>query len=134
MVLLLLACDTASPDAPAESVFVPLDRRRLARRLSIDLRGELPSASELAVAKEPGGIEALTERWLADPSFEDHLAELVAEEWLMRLDTLRIDTAEFHLEPDEGYAFTRAFGDEPARLFAHIAAGISPSPGSSPPT
>ncbi len=124
--LLLLACDTATSDAPAESVFVPLDERRLARRLSIDLRGELPSAAELGVAAEPGGIEALTERWLADPSFEDHLAELVAEEWLMRLDTLRIDTAEFHLEPDEGYAFTRAFGDEPARLFAHVAAGDQP--------
>lgn len=125
LALLLAACDPA-PEASEQTVLVPLEAPRLARRLSIDLRGELPSAAELEVAREPGGIDVLTERWLADPAFEDHLAELVAEEWLLRLDTLRVDTEEFQLEPDEGYAFTRAFGDEPARLFAHVAAEDQP--------
>jgi hypothetical protein len=108
------------------SIFVPLDDARLARRISIDLRGELPTPAEVAVAAEPGGVDVLVERWLADPGFETHLAELIAEEWLLRLDALRVDETEFGLAPEEAYAFTRSFGDEPARLFAHVVATDRP--------
>ncbi len=121
--LLLFSCDGPPVEAePEGSLFVPLGSARLARRISIDLRGQLPSREELAIAAEAGGIDTLTEQWLEDPAFEPHLAELLAEEWLLRLDTLRVDTSEFDLPTGDSYAFTRAFGDEPARLVAHVAA------------
>jgi hypothetical protein len=127
MILLLLACATPTESPPAAaSIFVPLDNARLARRLSIDLRAKLPTDAELARAAEPGGLAELQETWLADPGLEEHLADLFAEEWVLRLDTLRIEPSEFALSDAEAYAFTRSFEDEPARLIAHVIANDRP--------
>lgn len=128
MILFLLACATSgdSQDVAAPSIFVPLDDARLARRLSIDLRARLPSDAELALAAEPGGLAELQEAWLADPALEEHLVDLFAEEWLLRLDTLRLSPSEFALLDSETYAFTRSFEDEPARLIAHVVANDRP--------
>ncbi len=127
----LLACSTSTPtdtatDAPRAPIFVPLDDARLARRVSIDLRARLPTEAELAQAAEPGGIDTLRDQWFADPGFEAHLVDLFAEEWLLRLDTLRVKPTEFGLDPHDGYLFTRSFGDEPARLIAHVVAQDRP--------
>lgn len=131
LLLLLLACPEPEP-APADSapppapIFVAIDDVRLARRMSIDLRGKLPTDAELAQAAEPGGVEALQEAWLADPALEEHLVDVFAEEWLLRLDTLRIDGSEFALDANDSFTFTRAFEDEPARLVAYVIAHDRP--------
>ena len=132
IVAFLLGCasptvDTSEPPVvePAPSIYVPLDTNRLARRVSIDTRAQLPTADELSRAKA-GGLDALTEAWMADPAFEGHLADAVAESWLLRLDTLRLDPTEFGLDPTQSYPFTRAFDDEPARLVAHVVAQDRP--------
>ena len=74
MILALLACEPAPDSATEANVFVPLDDARLARRISIDLRGEVPSVAEVERA-QAGELDALVEDWLADPAFEEHQAD-----------------------------------------------------------
>lgn len=129
MFALLYACETdvaelAAPAGPP-SIFVPLDQRRLARRVSIDLRGRLPTVEELASVPD-GGVDALIESWMAEPSLEAHLVDVFAEDWLLRLDRLRVEPKEFGFTPEDGYAFTRSVGDEPAHLIAHVVAHDRP--------
>jgi hypothetical protein len=122
-IALLLACTHETPDAPA--IVTPLGAERLARRVSVDLRGVVPSTEELDEAKD-GGLDTLIDRWLEDPRFEEHLTDVFAESWLLRADELQVDADEFDLADDQQYAMTRAFGDEPARLMAHVAATDAP--------
>ena len=128
ILLLLLSCSKPDPVPLVTSeVLVPLGAERLARRISLDLRGELPSPEELGIASQDGGTDELIEQWLADPAFEEHMVDVVAETWLLRLDELRVDASEFGLDPDtQTYAFTRAVGNEPARLAARIVAQDRP--------
>jgi hypothetical protein len=122
----LLACETPTPDtAEPASVFVPLDDARLARRISIDLRGHVPSVAEVERA-QAGDLDRLIEEWLDDPAFEEHQADVFSEAWQLRIDTMRVAPAEFALEPTQRYQMTRAFGDEPARLVARIVADDRP--------
>lgn len=104
---------------------VPLEGALLARRISLDLRGVAPTLDELDRAEEDGGIDALTDEWLEDPRFEARLIDAFAEDWLLRLDELRITADEFQLDLD-GYAFSRAFDEEPARLMARVVADDLP--------
>lgn len=117
VILALLAC--AEP-AQEPAALVPLDDVRLARRISIDLRGVVPSTEELDRA-EDAQLDALVDAWLDDPRFEEHLADALAEDWLLRPDSLRVGPDEFGLDVSD-HAFARAFGNEPARLMARVAA------------
>lgn len=121
------ACATAptAGDSAAEPPPPPvIEGRALARRLSLDLRGTVPTAVELAAA-DRGEVALLTEAWLAEPAFQAHLVEAFAADWLLRIDELRIEPTEFDLDADT-YAFTRAIGDEPAQVLARVAAGDRP--------
>lgn len=125
VILALLAC---APDpAPVEPTelgpaFVPLDDARLARRLSLDLRGVLPTTAELdAVEADPAALDALRDEWLADPRFEDRLVALFAEQWHTRVDTFDADWYDFDLEEEDEHRFEQAVGEEPLRLLAHVA-------------
>jgi hypothetical protein len=122
VILLLLAC--APVEAPPADL-VPLEGAALARRLSLDLRGVTPTLAELDRATQDGGVDALREEWLVDPRFEERLVDAFAEDWLLRLDELRVEPEEFESTLD-GFAFSRAFGEEPARLMARVAADDLP--------
>jgi hypothetical protein len=124
----ILSC--AQPEqveAAAPSPFVSLDATRLARRVSIDLRGRLPTLDELTEGEAEGGLDALVARWMGEPAFEEHLAVALAERWMLHLDELRVDPSEFGLDDDEDlYPLTRAVGDEAPRLIARIVASDRP--------
>jgi hypothetical protein len=128
VILWLLSCEpdpvppvvTASP-----SIFEPLGDARLARRISIDLRGVVPSVEETGRA-EAGELDALIDEWMEDPRFEEHLAHAYVEEWLLDVDELPVAPSEFDYTADMTYAFTRTAGEEPARLIAHVAASDLP--------
>ena len=108
---------------PAPATLVPLDAPRLARRLSIDLRGVLPSTAELdEVEAHPEDINALREAWLADPRFEERLVMMYQERWRTSLDEFRGTIADYGLPDDDAYAFNRSVGEEPLRLVAHVVA------------
>ena len=74
---LLWACQGGEP-GPVDSSAVSyeeLDAPALLRRLSLDLRGTLPSEQEvLAVEANPSQVEVLRDEMLADPRLEARLA------------------------------------------------------------
>lgn len=128
MITWLVACNpepppTAEPTTP--SIFEPATDARLARRVSIDLRGVLPTVEETDQAVA-GDLDGLIEDWLADPLFEAHLADSYSEEWLLNVDELGVEPEEFGFDRADAYAFTRTAGEEPARLIAHVAASDLP--------
>lgn len=118
MITLLLACGPAPEPVAVRQPYVPLDPALLARRVSLDLRGVVPTGAELARASD---LDGLVDEWMADPRFEQHMADVFVEDWVLHVDELRIESDEFDVDID-GYEFTRAFGSEPARTMARIAA------------
>jgi hypothetical protein len=125
VILALFSCASPPPPpAPAEDapVFVPLDAPRLARRLSLDLRGVLPTTAELdAVEANPSSLDPLVDEWMADPRFEDRLVAMFAEQWHTRVDAFGADWYDFGLLEEDEHRFEVAVGEEPLRLLAHVA-------------
>lgn len=116
---LLLAC--ADPVVPPVEGPAPLDTPRLARRLSLDLRGVLPSAEELAAVRaDPAALDALAEGWLQDPRLEDRVVALLHERWHTRVDGFNAAWYDFGLAREDEVAFERAVGEEPLRLAAAL--------------
>ncbi len=126
--LLLLACaepappPRATPPVAAESR-TPLDAPRLARRISLDLTGVLPSVAALdEIEASPGALDGWMESWLVDRRLEDRLVQLLAERWHTRIDDFQVNHDDYRLGDGEEYAYERAVGEEPLRLVAHVAA------------
>ncbi len=98
---------------------------RLARRISLDLRGVTPTLDELDRATD-GELDTLVSEWLVDSRHEAHLADVFAEAWALRADELRVGPTEFGFEDGDLPWFTRALEDEPARLMARVATDDRP--------
>jgi len=113
-------------DSAAEAAWIePLAAPRLARRMSLDLRGVLPTSAELAaVEADPSAVGRLRAEWLADPRLEDRLVHLFGAVWHTRVDRFEINYFEYDTlreEPTVEHAFERAVGEEPLRLMAWVA-------------
>ncbi len=121
-----LACAPPAVPPPAEEL-LPLAAPRLARRMSLDLRGVLPTRAELdAVEADPASLEGLRDAWLADPRFEARLVHLLQERWYTRVDTFDIRWYDYDLSESDEYVFERAVGEEPLRLVARVVAEDQP--------
>ncbi len=115
---------------------IPLEGARLVRRLSLDLRGVLPSLDELedAEAAVADGSDAafvaeLTAAYLDDPLFEERLVHRLAESWHTRVDVFHVFYPEYEVldgRDDIEYAFERSVGEEPLRLVAWVIANDEP--------
>jgi hypothetical protein len=129
LLTLLLACGGESPPAaaPAPLVREPLDPPRLLRRMSLDLRGALPSIDELdAVEADPSQLGALRDAMLDDPRFEERMVVLYQERWRTQTDEYRGMYYDFGLEMIDEYESLRAIGGEPLRLAARVVASDRP--------
>jgi len=128
LIPLLLACASAPPEVievPADPVIAELSPTRLARRISLDVRGVPPSLAEYrAVLADPGSLDALTVDWLADPRFAERVVSLYAEIYLTRTADLPFSAEALGLS--DRAAFERSIGEEPLRLLAHVAAQDRP--------
>jgi len=138
--LWLLACGASGVDSagpPVDSVpaqaeplpplHEPLDAPRLLRRLSLDLRGILPSVDELdRVQDDPASLAVLRDAYLEDPRFEERLATLLSERWHTLIDEFEVEYFDYDLDSELEYAFERAVGQEPLRLMARVAASDRP--------
>jgi hypothetical protein len=131
--MLWLGCDggdapppppTSGPE-PAAAVEVPaepLPDALLLRRISLDLRGELPSLAELdRVEGDPDSLDALIDDFLDDDRWEERLVDLFAEQWLTRVDWFNVSEDDYHLDSSLAFEFNRSVGEEPLRLMAHVA-------------
>lgn len=148
ILLLLAACDTqdpGKPDAPTNDAaplpasvldvgwegsapyLTPLPAPRLLRRMSLDLRGILPSEAELAaVDADPAALAAIRDGYLADPRLEERLVSLFAERWHTVMDEYEVGTDDYALAPLDAHAYTHAVGEEPLHLLAHVAVNDLP--------
>lgn len=127
--LLIALWSGCAPTEPAPAVsepsaLEPLEPAQLARRLSLDLRGKVPSLDELE-AVESGDLDGFLDGVLADPQHEERLVDLFAEQWLTRIDEFNVPAADFHYD-DATYLWLRSIGDEPLRLLAHVGANDLP--------
>jgi hypothetical protein len=130
--LALFACGTDTPepqqtpdpgtDLPVPNAELPeLDPTALARRISLDVRGEPPTLEEYrAVLDDPAALDGLVDTWLADPRFADRIVELYAEIYLSRTESFPFSAHD--LNAGDPVAFDRALGEEPLRILARIAA------------
>ncbi len=120
ILLALLACQGPEPVDSAASPAVTLDAPRLLRRMSLDLRGTLPTESEITrVRKDPEQLDTLRQEYLDSPLLEDRLVELLAERWHTRVDDFKVAWYDFPgLEADDEFTFERSLGEEPLRLMA----------------
>ena len=119
------ACESAPAEEPPPSVLEPLDAPRLLRRMSLDLRGTLPTVAELdAVEADPDALDA--QALLDDPAFEERLVLLLGERWHTLVDDVTIQAVSLRLAPQDEYAYERAVGEEPLRLMARVAAEDRP--------
>jgi hypothetical protein len=109
--------DWQEPEFHGES----LDSVGLLRRLSLDLRGSLPTAAEIeAVQADPGSIDGLIEEFMSDPRYVDRLVDLWSEQWLTRVDGFNVSYADYHLDEDRAFEFIRSVGEEPLRMMAYV--------------
>jgi hypothetical protein len=123
VIAFLLACAGPDDAGSPPSAVVALDGPRLARRMSLDLRGVLPTVQELdAVEADASMLPDLRDAWLETPEFEARLVELYQESWGTRADQFRGTITDFDLDAEEEYAFVRAVGEEPLRLAARVVA------------
>ncbi len=121
--LLLFACNPAANSASAdpEAHLVPLPAPLLLRRLSLDLRGVLPSVAQLdAVEADPDTLATYREQYLTDPRLEDRLVAMLGERWHTRVDAFDIRHYDYKLDDRDEFAFEQAVGEEPLRLMAHV--------------
>ncbi|MBM4369320.1 MAG: hypothetical protein FJ102_24115 [Deltaproteobacteria bacterium] len=123
--ILFLACAPgvtvdSAPEAEV-SPLVPLDAPRLLRRVSLDLRGTLPSVAELdAVEADPSALESIVPGYLESATTEDRLVSLLAERWHTVLDAYEVGTGDYGLPMEENDNFAHAVGEEPLRLVARV--------------
>ncbi len=105
----------------ADSEFVALEGARLLRRLSLDLRGILPSVDEMAqVEADPAAFAELRAAFQADSHTEEQLVKLLAEHFLTTPDYYLVEYDAYLLEADQDYAWKRSIGQEPLRLMARV--------------
>lgn len=103
---------------------LPLSTPRLLRRISLDLRGVLPSIDELdAVEADPDALEPIVDAYLEDPRLQTRLVDLLGETWHTQVDAFLLEYLEYpslRMQPEQEFPFERSAGEEPLRLMAHI--------------
>jgi len=125
--MIVVSCGGGVVDEPSSVELVPLEGSRLLRRLSLDIRGVLPSIQELDEASVSSeALESLWPAWFDDPRFEERMVDLFAEQWLTRVDDYNVTYLDFHLDESVEYEFLRSVGEEPLRLIAKVIANDRP--------
>lgn len=131
LLMLLGACsgnqtkeaDSGATATAQGATLTELSPSLLLRRMSLDLRGVLPSVDELdAVEADPAQLPTIRDQYLEDPLFEERLVKLLAERWHTRLDEFEIQYYDYQMAPDQEFEFERSVGEEPLRLIAHVIA------------
>lgn len=128
MIWLWLSCAQPESSELFEAPSDPLPKTRLLRRISLDLRGKLPSLDDYSqIQNNEKSIEDLTLQYLESKEFESRVMYWMADIWHTRVDEFDIVTDDFDLDSAEWwYTFNRAVGEEPLRLMAHVAATDRP--------
>lgn len=118
----LIACHPPPPPLPVATP-IQLDDIQLLRRLSLDLRGTLPTVEEVSrLENNPQELNVLRDEFLEDERFKDRVVSFFSEQWHTTIDVFDVVYFDYHLDPEEEFTFERSVGEEPLRLIAHVAA------------
>ncbi len=118
----LLACTTAT-EAPVAADTTSLEGPALLRRLSLDLRGTLPTEAELdLVTTTPDAVWTVSDIMLQSDAFERRFADLVAESWLTRVDEFNVGAVDYGMDAAVEPLLVRDVGDEVPVFLAAVAA------------
>ena len=124
------AADSGRPGITPSTATEPLSAPRLLRRISLDLRGVLPSPEALdRVEADPEAVWSYRDAWLSDPLLEARLVQLLAERWHTRVDQFLVQYLDYQAladDPRQLIRFERSVGEEPLRLLARIAVSDRP--------
>ncbi len=94
----------------------------LARRISMDVRGEFLDMSEVQrVLADPSSIAELTTQWMQQEGHKAELINIFSSMLLTKVDEFNVTQADFYLDEAQGYDFVQSIGEESPRLMAHIA-------------
>lgn len=129
-ILALLSCGTPT-DSPNPGVddtaeveglaLEALEAPRLLRRLSLDLRGVVPTLEELeAVEADPELVEEYRDAWVHDDGIAERLVPLLGEHWATLGDEIPASPYDYGYSEQHRYAFNRSVGQEPLRLMAQV--------------
>ncbi|RME26090.1 MAG: DUF1549 domain-containing protein [Deltaproteobacteria bacterium] len=117
----------SGPGAVADPVTIPLDDLALLRRRSLDLTGLPPEPDQVAaVLEDPDAIEAIIEDMLRSPRWRLRFADMMAEQFLTRVDSFNATVESYGLDPSQEYRFESSVGTEPLLLMATIASADRP--------
>ena len=124
MIFLMLSCATSDPESAPQYLSTP----RLLRRMSLDVRGTLPTLSEYESVQQPNvDWDSVVDVLLDSPEYEEHLVHRFGDIWHTRVDQFDIVSDDFNLDAYVWwFPFSRTVGEEPLRLMAHIAANDLP--------
>ena len=100
---------------------------QLARRMSIDVRGEFMDADEIALVQaDVENIDVLLDGWLQEEGHRQQLVDIFSSMLLTKVDAFNVTEADFYLSEAQAYDFIRSIGEESPRLMAHIAMSDGP--------
>ena len=124
MMWLFFACSSPQEEIPIEY----MDSVRLLRRISLDVRGELPSMQDIeTVRNNPETVYDFMNQYMEEPQFERQVMHWLNEVWHTRVDTFTVVADDFYMDDvGDWYLFTRSVGEEPLRLLAYIATHDKP--------
>ena len=117
LIFTLLGCQNTIETSTVEEA----SPQQLLRRLSLDLRGKLPSQEELEqVQSAPDSLNQLRDEFLQSPLLTDRIIDWYGEQWHTLIDVFDVVHTDYYLSDEEEYAFERAVGEEPLRLIASV--------------
>lgn len=109
------------PDPVPAATYIEGDAQTLLRRMSLDIRGVLPSQAERErVGADMNLLNAVMNEMVHDARLEERLVSLFAERWLTRIDVFEIEFHDYFLPEEQEYEFEKSVGEEPLRLMAHV--------------
>jgi hypothetical protein len=95
--------------------------QQLLRRMSLDLRGELPSIEEITIVIDsPEKLEQFQEDFLLSPKLKNRIVDWYGEKWHTLIDVFDVVHTDYYFADELEYTFERAVGEEPLRLVASI--------------
>lgn len=116
-VCLPLIVGSINQSAHAQEKFIPLDAAAYAKRLSLDLRGMLPTQSEIDLVSSTSGAEELIDEYMESEEFLERMRVLFNDVLLVK--TGRVAFREAY-EENERVGLASAVGQECLRLFSHL--------------
>lgn len=115
------------PMEPEPLVGTDLSTMDLARRLSLDIRGEFLGVDEVARLQDnPDLLPELMATWFEQQGHQEQLVDFFSSMLLTKVDEFNVTEGDFYLEEDLSQEFVRSIGEEAPRFMAHIASSDVP--------